>query len=372
MERVASYQKFQRRSMHMNAALHALALHSGRRVPIIMKENLLSALRQADALQDRSTRRRWALRAPLPLIISYILGFGSPGTAFAVQPQLNRTGMHGNAPHSPRPGGREAPSTLQNGKSAIASANLLKPFSLDAPGSAVKIEMLPIRAGSIAVALPEGKGSRTVRDTPLWIARTETTWEMFDAFTSSGPPSPAYDRTEFAADAVARPSKSYIPPDLGWGHHGYPAIHISALNAQMYCRWLAKQTGRKFRLPNEAEWEFACRAGTTGSGPIPRVSLDNVAWHLGNSDRVTHPVGKKQPNAWGLYDMLGNAGEWAVDMAGKFVLCGGDYKDKPELVKPGRRAYWTPAWQEEDPQIPKSRWWLSDAHFAGFRIVCDP
>ena len=232
--------------------------------------------------------------------------------------------------------------------------------------------MLPVPAGSIPIGDANGKSARPVQIKPLWIAKTETTWEMFDAFTSSGPPSPAYDQTEFTVDAVARPSKSYIPPDLGWGHHGYPAIHISALNAQMYCRWLAKQTGRKFRLPTEAEWEYACRAGTKGVGVYSLAGLDKVAWQLANSDRVTHPVGKKLPNAWGLYDMLGNAGEWAMDMAGKPVLCGGAYNDKPELVRPNRRAYWIPAWQEEDPQIPKSRWWLSDAHFAGFRVVCDP
>ena len=92
----------------------------------------------------------------------------------------------------------------------------------------------------------------------------------------------------------------------------------------------------------------------------------------GNSDKVTHPVGKKLPNKFGLYDMLGNTGEWATDMEGKPVLCGGTFLDGPAGIIPGMRRRWTPKWQETDPQFPKSRWWLADGKFVGFRIVCEP
>lgn len=225
------------------------------------------------------------------------------------------------------------------------------------------------------VAVPGGSllfGGRAVTVRPFWIASTETTWEAFDVFTSSGPPSPAYDQTPFAPDAIARPSKSYIPPDRGWGHHGYPAINVSGLSAQMFCRWLAAKTGKKFRLPTEVEWEYACRAGAPESGPNSATELAKSAWFADNSQEKTHPVAKKLPNRWKLYDMLGNAGEWAFDLNGKLILCGGSFADKSRDVRPGGRARQTPAWQETDPQLPKSRWWLADAPFAGFRIVCVP
>ncbi len=246
----------------------------------------------------------------------------------------------------------------------------LKTMTLVVPGSAVKIEMVQVPAGSITVKDKEGKLVK-VDIKPYWIAKTETPWEAFDAFTISGPPSVAYDQTPFGPDAIARPSKSYIPPDMGWGHHGFPVIHESHINATMFCRWLADKTKQKYRLPTEAEWEYACRSGKAGDWSQSLAEMNAYSWTTSNSEKVTHPVGKKAPNAWGLYDMLGNVGEWCNDLSGNPVLCGGAYSDKPTIVKPGLRAYMVPAWQETDPQIPKSRWWLSDAHFAGFRIVCE-
>jgi len=244
-----------------------------------------------------------------------------------------------------------------------ASAHLA-PFTETLPKSVVKVDMIPIPAGSITI------GGKKVEVKPFWIASTETPWEAFDVFTGSGDPSPPYEQTEFAADAIARPSKSYIPPDLGWGHHGYPAVNVSFLNATMYCRWLSSVTGKKYRLPTEAEWEYACRAGTTGKLATP--DLLKSAWVAENSDGKAHPVGKKLPNAWKLYDMQGNLGEWATDLEGKPVLCGGTHNDKAADVSPSERQRQTPAWQETDPQLPKSRWWLSDGNFVGFRAICVP
>jgi formylglycine-generating enzyme required for sulfatase activity len=204
------------------------------------------------------------------------------------------------------------------------------------------------------------------------MATTETPWEAFDLFISSGPPSPPYDQTKFSPDAIARPSKSYILPDLGWGHHGFPAINLSFDSVTMFCRWLSTTTKRKYRLPTEAEWELACRAGVEGPWKIDRAELDKSAWYAGNSKQVTHPVGTKLPNKYGLYDMLGNVGEWAIDVNGKPVVCGGTFLDPADAIGPESRRRWTPKWQEEDPQLPKSRWWLSNAPFAGFRLVCEP
>ncbi len=242
----------------------------------------------------------------------------------------------------------------------------LAPYVLILPGSAVKVQMLPVPGGTIKI------GTKAVLVKPFYMARTETPWEAFDVFIASGAPSPSYDQTVFPADAIARPSKSYILPDLGWGHNGYPAINLSFTTTEMCCRWLASATGKKYRLPTEAEWEFACRAGAQGVIKMDKAQLEKTAWYAGNSETVTHPVGKKLPNKYGLYDMYGNVGEWATDLEGKPILCGGTFLDEPSGISPTKRQRWTPKWQETDPQFPKSRWWLADGKFVGFRFVCEP
>ena len=246
------------------------------------------------------------------------------------------------------------------------TAYRLKSYSEELPGAAVKVEMIAIPAGTFKTA------SKAVVIKPFWIASTETTWEAFDAFMASGKPSPAYDQTPYDADAIARPSKSYILPDLGWGHHGFPAINISYLSATMFCRWLSSKTGKKYRLPMDIEWEYACRAGSSAPFKMTAAQIAKSAWYAANSDLVTHPVAKKMPNAWKLYDMLGSVGEWATDTDSKPVLCGGTFKDQADKINPTTRRKQTAAWQATDPQLPKSRWWLSDGMFVGFRIVCEP
>lgn len=250
--------------------------------------------------------------------------------------------------------------------SQVGPSGKLEPFTQTVPGSVVKIRMLPIPGGTVK------EGGKEVSVKPFWMAETESPWELYDAFLSSGPPSPAYDQTAYAADAIARPSKSYILPDLGWGHHGYPAINLSFTSVEMFCRWLSKATKRHYRVPTDAEWEVACRGGQMGEWKMSKVDIEKNAWYAANSGHLTHPVGKKLPNPFGLYDILGNVGEWATDGEGKPVLCGGTFRDGIEGINPFTRRYWSPKWQATDPQIPKSRWWLSDGPFVGFRVVCEP
>jgi formylglycine-generating enzyme required for sulfatase activity len=246
-----------------------------------------------------------------------------------------------------------------------APAGKPAPYTLTLPNSVVKIQMLPIPGGTIKI-----KG-QPVTVKPFYMAKTETPWEAYDVFLQSGPPSPAYDQTNFGPDVIALPSKSYILPDLGWGHAGYPVINASFTSVTMYCRWLAKATGKKYRLPTEAEWEWACRGGVTTPVKMTPAQLNKVAWYAGNAKGLTHPIGKLQPNKFGLQDMLGNPGEWAIDMKGKDVLCGPTFQDPAANVQPTVRRYFSPKWQETDPQIPKSRWWLADGKFIGFRVVCE-
>src|SRR5262249_14066798 len=101
----------------------------------------------------------------------------------------------------------------------------------------------------------------------------------------------------------------------GYGRQGHPAIGMSHHAAMEYCRWLSQRTGKAYRLPTEAEWEWACRAGTTtayffGNDPAP---LGDYAWFIKNVAEETHPVGKKKPNPWGLHDVYGNVMEWCLD-----------------------------------------------------------
>jgi len=241
----------------------------------------------------------------------------------------------------------------------------LEPYVETLPKSVVKIQMVPIPGGTIKI------GTKTVDVKPFYMARTETPWQAYDVFTASGPPSPSYGQ-EIPVDALALPSKSYILPDLGWGHNGYPVINVSFLSVQMFCKWLSMSTNKKYRLPTEAEWELAARAGVMGPWKMDKATLEKTTWYIGNSDKMSHPVGKKQPNKYGLYDMLGNPGEWATDLDGKPVLCGGTFMDPAARISPSTRRYQTPKWQETDPQFPKSRWWLADGKFVGFRVVREP
>jgi formylglycine-generating enzyme required for sulfatase activity len=196
------------------------------------------------------------------------------------------------------------------------------------------------------------------------IGRTELLWEAYDAFMLS-PPDTA-DRG--GAEAIARPSRPYGAPDYGWGHRGYPTISVAREAGEAFCAWLSAATGRRYRLPTEREWLHVA-ALAIGSTPLSRERLDSLAWHAGNSGGTTHAAATLRADALGLYDLFGNAGEWVVTADGSRVILGGSFRDPPHAVGPNARAVQDESWNERDPQIPRSRWWLSDGPFAGFRIV---
>nr|VFK50433.1 MAG: Formylglycine-generating enzyme, required for sulfatase activity, contains SUMF1/FGE domain [Candidatus Kentron sp. TUN]VFK51651.1 MAG: Formylglycine-generating enzyme, required for sulfatase activity, contains SUMF1/FGE domain [Candidatus Kentron sp. TUN] len=111
-------------------------------------------------------------------------------------------------------------------------------------------------------------------------------------------------------DRFARATGRELPRDGGWGRGHRPVIQVSWHDATAYCDWLSKETGKRYRLPTEAEWEYVARAGTMDAR---YGDPDSIAWYRVNSQGKTHPVREKQPNAWGLYDMLGNIYEWTQD-----------------------------------------------------------
>jgi formylglycine-generating enzyme required for sulfatase activity len=181
---------------------------------------------------------------------------------------------------------------------------------------------------------------------------------------------------------------------FGMGKLGYPAICMTQLAAKKYCEWLSAKTGRYYRLPTEAEWEYACRAGTNTAyyfGDDPEA-LEEHAWYYDNSEDAYHKVGQKKPNPWGLYDMHGNVAEWCVDQYvpdfyAQFddkpadnpvavattleprVVRGGSWFDDPELLRSAARRGSNADWKIQDPQLPQSIWYYTDATFVGFRIV---
>jgi formylglycine-generating enzyme required for sulfatase activity len=226
----------------------------------------------------------------------------------------------------------------------------METFSERIHGSLVSFEMIPV------------PGNGKIK--PFWIGKTEVTWDEFDIWAFR------LDQTdkEKAAgiDAESRPSQPYGAPDRGFGHQGFPAIAMTHEAAEEYCRWLSRKTGHHYRLPTDAEWEIACRDVGV------KASLESLAWFSENAEEKTHAVATKQPNALGICDMAGNVAEWCTTAAGKFVVRGGSFVDSIDQIGCGARKPEKEAWKATDPQDPKSRWWLSDAPFVGFRVVREP
>ncbi|MBX6312759.1 MAG: formylglycine-generating enzyme family protein, partial [Isosphaeraceae bacterium] len=192
-----------------------------------------------------------------------------------------------------------------------------------------------------------------------------------------------------------RPTPPYADETFGYGRKGQPVICITHHAAMEYCRWLSAKTGKTYRLPTEAEWEYACRAGTTTAysfGDDPE-KLGEYAWYVENAEKP-QPIGKKKPNPFGLFDMHGNVAEWCLDhyvadiyskrpvgtpLVGPvvlptaaeypYVVRGGSWDDDPEALRSAARRASDREWSVQDPQRPQSIWWHTDATFVGFRLV---
>jgi formylglycine-generating enzyme required for sulfatase activity len=272
------------------------------------------------------------------------------------------------------------------------------------PGSAVRFEMVAIPGGTFLMGSPPGERGRRddegprhpVEIRPFWMGKTEVTWDEFDEFRKGGFVSNRTNAEALArdADAITRPTPPYPDETRGFGRAGYPAIGVSHHAAMEYCYWLSKKTGKVYRLPTEAEWEYACRAGTATAyffGDDPK-DLGRYAWFEDNSGEKTQPVGRKAPNPWGLHDILGNAAEWCVDRYREdaytafppgrttlgpvllptsapypHVARGGSWPDRAGSCRGASRRGSDPSWNQMDPD--HSIWWVWDADFVGFRVV---
>lgn len=275
-----------------------------------------------------------------------------------------------------------------------AQQNEFQPYRQEIPGTGLSFKLVPVPAGKFAMGSPEDEKGHGKDESPrhpvkldaFWMAEFEMTWDIFERFVNGD--------NEPGTDAVARPTKPYLDMTFGMGKGKHPAIGMTQYGAVQFCKWLYQKTGVFYRLPTEAEWEYACRAGSTGAYAFgsDESLLDEHAWYRDNSGEKTHPAGSKKPNEWGLYDMHGNVMEWTYDQyapdtyrvfEGKTAsnpvaepselyphsLRGGSYKDSPEELRSANRIPSRPEWKQIDPQVPKSNWWFPEAPFVGFRVV---
>jgi hypothetical protein len=215
------------------------------------------------------------------------------------------------------------------------------------------------------VTLPAGKlGDRAL---PAFaIGKHEVTWLEFDTFFEGADPK--------KSDGITRPTKAKtFFGQVGCPEHFLeakrPVINLRWHSAMAYCDWLTAKTGRKFRLPTELEWEYAARAGDAGKAP---AALDAQAWTAKNGGERTHVPGESKPNAWGLHDMLGNVMEYCLEPGAppgwSPVLRGGSWKDA--AADYASKAFLAAEWFEEDPNRPRSSWWLTSQYHQGLRVAC--
>jgi formylglycine-generating enzyme required for sulfatase activity len=285
----------------------------------------------------------------------------------------------------------------------------MKDYTDAIPSSDAKFDMVAIKGGTFKMGSPPSEKSRKddegpqveVAVEPFWIGKCEVTWDEYEGW--------AYELDKMRrkvkqilptdwdnlADVIAYPTKPYSDMTFGMGKDRRPAICMSQYAAQMYCKWLCAKTGRYYRLPTEAEWEYACRAGTTTAysfGDSPS-KVKEYAVYAENCDDKYAKVGSKKPNPWGLYDMHGNVAEWVLDqyVADAYKKANGNPRknswikptkeypcvvrggcwddDEPASLRCAARRGSNKEWKQQDPQIPQSIWYMTDAPFVGFRVV---
>jgi formylglycine-generating enzyme required for sulfatase activity len=303
-----------------------------------------------------------------------------------------------------------------------------KSFKEQIPNSSVSFNMVAIPGGSFKMGSPAGEPFRkndegpviNVEISPFFMAEIEVSWDEYLAFykqtSGQGRSSDTEEiikKRNLNVDVISGATPPYGQPDQGWGLEQRPVISASFHAAETYCKWLSAVTGKTYRLPTEAEWEYACRAGTTSPYFFPgdpqkfekkglkaRISkndttvINSYIIYKANSISKTQTPEKVKANPFGLKNMLGNVAEFCSDLyqpdsfskydgevikdpkgpetGTEHVIRGGSFNDPAGRLRSAARDFTrTDDWLKTDPQIPKSIWWYSDCFYVGFRVVCE-
>ncbi|MBE9517963.1 MAG: SUMF1/EgtB/PvdO family nonheme iron enzyme, partial [Bacteroidetes bacterium] len=298
-------------------------------------------------------------------------------------------------------------------------------FTEYVPGSNVSFEMLAIPGGSFQMGSPEDEPFRNEDEGPtvevsissFFMAKIEVTWDEYLAFFKQTgsliKTTDTYSIDQGEVDGISGPTPPYGAPDQGWGKGKMPAITMTHHAAEVYCQWLSEITGKTYRLPTEAEWEYAVRGGTStpyffDGDPrryvnkgirnklfgVDTTGINSFITYNENSRARSAGPDQVIENPFGLVNMLGNVAEFCADWyaedayaqypegiqvnpAGpssgeERVVRGGSYREDAAHVRSASRDFTeTEAWMNTDPQIPKSVWWYSDCFHVGFRVVCE-
>ncbi|TYA86831.1 formylglycine-generating enzyme family protein [Seonamhaeicola marinus] len=275
-----------------------------------------------------------------------------------------------------------------------------KAYTQNIEGTDVSFKLVPIEGGTFMIGASKKDKKKELDELPqkqvevssFWMGVYEVTHKEFLLFTdatrdilANGEPNP---------EVISRPSSPYEDPSKGLGDEDMkPTVGLTQYNALSYCRWLYKRTGVFYRLPTEAEWEYAARAGTETPYFFGKKKKDlaEYAWYSENANGQLHIVGQKKPNTYGLYDIYGNVSEWCLDQYYQDFYTkikdgetdprgfpdalyprsvrGGSFIDDAEECRSSNRITSTDDWKARDPQLPKSFWWNTDSEFVGFRLV---
>ncbi len=280
----------------------------------------------------------------------------------------------------------------------------MKPYAEVIDHTDVVIEMLPIRGGKFLMGSPPSEKDRNedegpqheVKIGPFWMGKYEITRNQYEIWGENidisrrkifGTPATPRDGV---ADAVTRPTPPYT--DMSFSRQTAEACDLHDTTCGPNLLQMAEcEPDDTIDCP-EAEWEYACRAGTTTTYSVgdDAGQLGDFAWYDENSNDSYHDVGQKNPNPWGLYDMHGNTAEWVLDWYlpeayGKRsgsrkpvgvpwklyprIVRGGGWDDDPTLLRSAVREGSSDEWKDQDPQIPRSIWYHTDALGVGFRVV---
>ncbi|MDH5602308.1 MAG: formylglycine-generating enzyme family protein [Cyclobacteriaceae bacterium] len=276
-------------------------------------------------------------------------------------------------------------------------------YSEDVPGVDLPIAFVPVTGGTFDMGSPDHEAGRKPDEGPVhkvtvddfWMAKYEITWEQYESFVYRQIAKDKFAANErlqaLGIDGVSGATPPYVEMSFGMGKDGYPAVNVTQYAAIMFCKWLSASTGKFYRIPTEAEWEYACRAGTNTmySFGDDASLIDEYAVYKSNSNRKYAKIGTKKPNPWGLYDMHGNVAEWTMDQysADTYkkskkknpwvkpdklyprVARGGAWNQEADQLRSAARLPSESKWKQRDPQLPKSRWWLTNAPFVGIRVI---